>query len=136
MYLVEQFLIIDDEEITTFVSRTVIHQTFPGTNVVSFTNPIEAVEYLKTTFTESPVSTLVLLDINMSLLDGWQVVEILKDYDAIVKEKLSILLYSSYIDNTVRRRANENPMVLGCLEKPLNKVKLQEVMELLKLAMW
>ena len=77
----KHILLIDDDEINNFLSREIINMYMPSTKIDSFTNPEEALEYIREKLKlQQPLPDIILLDINMPLMDGW---EFLKAIDEI-----------------------------------------------------
>ncbi|MGJ8738121.1 response regulator, partial [Zobellia laminariae] len=63
-------LIIEDDEVTNFISKTKLNSLgFQNISVV--TNGQLGINYLK----ENDCPDLILLDINMPILDGWEFLE-------------------------------------------------------------
>jgi response regulator RpfG family c-di-GMP phosphodiesterase len=126
----KQFVIIDDDQNTLYYSSAVIKKFFLYNDVLSFKDPSKAVEYFYDTFSSDPHETLVLLDIHMPGLSGWNVLDKLALLSKHVKEKLSIIIVSSSIDINDKIKANENSLVIGYIEKPLSIKKLKDLLEL------
>lgn len=132
----KQFLLIDDDPSNNFLCRLVIEKTFKDARVITFTRPAESVKYLQEVFFNDPVPTVVFLDINMPVLSGWEVLEIIEKLEEYIKKDLTIFLLSSSLNPADREKANNTPLVVGYVEKPLSKEKLKEVMGLMKVMMW
>lgn len=118
------FLVIDDDLANNFICRVIIQKTFPGSSVTSFTSPVEAVEHIKEIGAKNPQPTVILLDINMPVLSGWQVLEIIDKLDDDLKNLFSIYMLSSSINPKDNFKANAHPLVVAYLEKPLTKEML------------
>ena len=65
------------------------------------------------------VSALVLLDINMPSMSGWEFLEMFDNLDYDVKERVRICILSSSIDDRDRERSYSNKNVADFLVKPL-----------------
>ncbi len=125
----KQFVIIDDDQTTLFYTSAVIKNFFYYSEVISFKDPCKAVEYFANTFSAQPAETVVLLDINMPGLSGWDVLDILQMHSEDIKEKLTVIIVSSSIDTRDKIKANDYTLVIGYIEKPLSIKKLKDLMD-------
>lgn len=126
----KQFIIIDDDETTLFYSSVVLKKFFYYSEVISFKSPSKAVEYFYGTFTANPRETVVLLDINMPGLSGWDVLDKLKMLPQEIKQKLSIIIVSSFTLAQEKLTADDSELVIGYIEKPFSIKKLKDLMDL------
>ena len=118
----KNFIVVDDDSVNNLICRKVIKLVFPEADVLTFTNPEKALLFIKSIYTYSPgKTTIVLLDINMPILSGWDFLEKFEGFDANIKEQLKIYMLSSSTDQLDKDLANENKNVCGYIEKPLDK---------------
>jgi CheY-like chemotaxis protein len=94
---------------------------------VDFVSPREALQYISAAYTTNPVSTAILLDINMPGLNGWQVLDELEALPLPVKDYMSVYMLSSSIDPKDKQKAEEHPLIKGYIEKPLSREILQRI---------
>ena len=125
----KQFIVVDDDEPTLFYSSAVIKKFFYFNQFTGFKDPHKAVEYFENTFSQDPSETLVLLDISMHELSGWDVLDKLQVLPKDLQEKLSIIMVSSSIDPADKIKANDYALVIGYIEKPLSIKKLKDLMD-------
>lgn len=74
---------------------------------------------------EDPVQSVLFLDINMPTMTGWEVLEHLSSQS--LPEFLQIFMLSSSISAEDKKHAEDEPLVMGYIEKPLNETKLKEL---------
>ena len=76
-------LLVDDDDVTNFLSREMLRLYMPSPKIDIAVNGQEAVDYLLAR-AEDPdnLPNLILLDINMPILDGW---DFLAEFDKIKK---------------------------------------------------
>ncbi len=116
-------ILVDDQPIANFITRKLLEIEGYNKNVLDFTNPEEALDYLK-----DKQNTLVFLDLNMPEMNGWEFLDSLKAKGH--QHKIIILTSStSAID---RDKAKEYPSVIKYVEKPLNKNKFTELQPFLQ----
>lgn len=128
MQAIRQFIVIDDDTSTLFLCKFVIERVFENISVVTYSNPQNAVDYFLSTFNESPVATVVILDINMPELSGWDVLDEISKLEKKITDNLFVFIHSSSIDPKDKLQATSHPLVLGYLEKPLTPAKLEEML--------
>lgn len=89
-------------------------------DIVGFMNPLEGLTYIKNEYQNKPVKTILFLDINMPFLNGWQVLDKLKQMDVSIINYFDIYILSSSISDKDITLAKSNQMVKAYLEKPLS----------------
>lgn len=114
------FVLIDDDRVANLLTGTVIKRHVPTPNLIEFTLPAEGLQFLRS----NTEKAIVLLDINMPKLSGWDVLDALQKEPASVTSQLSIYMLSSSIDPDDKARAQAHPLVQGYIEKPLTDAVL------------
>ena len=109
---VKSVVLVDDDPI--FVSLCQKFVKFGGfpVELQAYTNPVTALEAVK-----EACPDLVLVDLNMPILSGWQFIESLSAQE--MDCELHIL--TSSIDSRDERRAESYPIVKGFIHKPLTR---------------
>ena len=100
--------VVDDDKIFHFIIKKLLLNNNINVSPSFFENGLEAIEGIKNKLEngENPPD-LILLDINMPVLDGWQFLEEFKSLKKFLKEEISIYIISSS-DNVVdRNKAKE-----------------------------
>jgi CheY-like chemotaxis protein len=116
-----RFLLIDDDPVQTTICKITLKQAGIGAEIVAFTLPEKALEYIAAEYAANQVQTTIFLDINMPLLSGWDVLERFGKFTPAVKANFSIYMLSSSIDPSDRLRSELYPEVHGYIEKPISK---------------
>jgi CheY-like chemotaxis protein len=94
-------------------------------DIVEFTNPEEAIAFILNEYQPAVAeNTILLLDINMPQMTGWQFLEWFDKAPAEIKNSISIYMVSSSIDPGDIERANTNPYIKEFLIKPLKVAQL------------
>lgn len=119
--------IVDDDKVYTYVlSRKMSLMNFCKSTLI-FGNGLEALKYLKPIL-QSPeaLPSLILLDLNMPVLDGWQFL------DEFVKltpaKKITVYIVSSSIDEADHQRAAEYESVSDFIIKPITEANLHDIL--------
>lgn len=114
------FIIVDDDPINNFITKGVITAMISHAYVVTFTDPEQGLDYVLATLARPDSGqAILLLDINMPTMTGWQIMERLEHEGTVVGERLLIYLLSSSIDPADQERAKVNLQISDYIMKPL-----------------
>ena len=116
-------LIIDDDSVMCYLHKRICGKVNAGT-VNTFCEPQKAIEFLRKSDSEDR-RRLILLDINMPEMSGWDVLNILDTLP--FKTSLYIVLVTSSIDKVDIEKAKDYPLVRKFVSKPLRQTKLEEL---------
>jgi CheY-like chemotaxis protein len=113
--------LIDDDEIYQFVTRKIANLNSAVSQTLQFHNGQEAINYIRDN-RQSPemLPALILLDINMPYLNGWQFLEELQGL-AMNTYHPDIYLVSSSANKEDMLRAEQYPILRSYLVKPITK---------------
>lgn len=130
--MIRKVLCVDDDTISLTISQLLLKRTGFATEVDTAIDGSEALEYFEALFANDPdpvgnAPELILLDINMPVMNGW---EFLEEYNPRYAEKLSnthIIILSSTIDPEDFALAKQYPVVKQFISKPLSIENLEEL---------
>lgn len=120
---IERVLLIDDNPIDNLVHRQIISSSLPGVRIDVFEEAQEALSFIETALADSQPD-LILLDIMMPGMDGFEFLEAFARLPEEKRQKCRILLLSTSDSFKDLNRANKNPLVTKFLNKPLKKEML------------
>ena len=100
--------VVDDDKIFHFIIKKLLLSNNIDICPSFFENGLEAIQGIKSKLDngETPPD-LILLDINMPVLDGWQFLEEFKLLKQFIKEEICIYIISSSDHAVDRSRAND-----------------------------
>jgi len=120
-------LLIDDDPITIFLTERLLKHEGLSDTAASFQNATEALHFLLKQITVGLVPQVVLLDLNMPLVSGWDFLDLLKRHEIQLQGHCLVYLLTSSVAPSDKARAETYPLVAGLLHKPLNKQKIQQI---------
>jgi CheY-like chemotaxis protein len=123
-------LLVDDEEVVNFLNRKVIEKNSLIKDVVVRQNGEEALDYLKERIRQNlNFPELILLDINMPKMDGFEFLEEYEKFEAEKKESTVIFILTTSKDPDDMEKAYSYNAVKGIDNKPLSKELLNYILD-------
>jgi CheY-like chemotaxis protein len=128
MEIPQRIIVIDDDSINNMFCKFIIKEALSDkVEIIMFTRPQKAVDYINIEYSVNPASTVMFLDINMPVLSGWDVLYELERSDVIINQYFKIYILSSSVDPKDKDRARCSRFVNGFLEKPLEAKNVREI---------
>lgn len=116
------FIIVDDDPISNMLCRKLIFNTNRNYSSTSFTKPEDGLNYiLKLSKSESTENYVLLLDINMPSMNGWEFLQQVEKIKPTLRNHMHIYLLSSSVNPRDKEKALAIPLIEAYLEKPLSK---------------
>ena len=117
-------IIVDDDAITLFLHKTYIVKSGLDQEPLCYSNGQDALAFLNDS--TPTVGYMMLLDINMPMLSGWDFLEALPP---AVSAVIDVIIVSSSINISDYEKAKSFQSVKTYLEKPLTVEKLRMVID-------
>jgi DNA-binding NarL/FixJ family response regulator len=123
--------LIDDDEIQNFINEKVIQRVIPSAVIAKYLSAQSAIDDLRT---DKIKPSIILLDINMPIMSGWDFMKLLeKDKLYTHNDKnISVYILSSSKDPSDIEKMGDYPTLKGFFHKPLNLGYLQNLIDDLK----
>ena len=118
MSLKQIVLLIDDDPVMIFIVEQQFIKQFSEFELVAFQHAEKAIEYLKDYSKTMP--DLILLDINMPGMNGWDFLNELNSGTVQLDRRPSVAILSSTVDPHDHIQAKTYANVISFLTKPLN----------------
>ncbi|WP_016989771.1 response regulator [Flavobacterium sp. ACAM 123] len=115
-------VVVDDDEIILFLHSKIIQAVGLHDSPKTFNSAVKVLEFFDTLSNDvDPV--LLFLDINMPVMDGWGLLDIIhrEDFD----KKIEVIMVTSSVDQRDKDKAASYSKIINFVEKPLNKASLR-----------
>ena len=114
-------LLVDDSNIDNFVTQKMIERNHFAKEVIAYTKAGNALKYLsdldELKNDETPIPSLIFLDLNMPMINGFKFLEIYEKLSDFIKSRCKIIVLTSSVCPNDRDLL-ENKNILAFLHKP------------------
>lgn len=128
---INDILLVDDDAITNFLNETLLQEMNVADHIDIVYDGLKALDFIKKYWTydeftiQAPDDKLILLDINMSTMNGF---EFLEHFEKIGQsQKVTVALLTTSVNKQDMNKA-ENYKVKDYIEKPLNEDKIKSLL--------
>jgi CheY-like chemotaxis protein len=121
-------LLVDDDEITNYLHKRILEKAKIADEVHVLLNGKEAYDFFKSLDNGDyfPGELLVLLDLNMPVMDGWEFLDKYKYLSSLPKDRIHIyILSTSENPDDIQRAETYSFIIEGYVNKPLTLDKLK-----------
>ena len=124
-------LVIDDDDINIFIIKKIVEKTGFDIEMVARNNGQQAIDYLNETISQNkPLPRLVLIDINMTVMNGWEFIEA---YETLgIDQKVDMYILSSSVYENDIEKTKSYTAVKGFISKPLSMERLTELVKAIR----
>jgi CheY-like chemotaxis protein len=128
MKKINNLYVIDDDKIYHFLFKNLLKQNKIDVNTTFFPNGFEAIEHLKKNPAEDNLPDLILLDVNMPIMNGWQFLEEYTKIKGSLKKTSEIFMISSSNNEVDINKAKDfSEVVKDYFLKPVCKEDLDKI---------
>ena|SRR5688572_23119383 len=121
-------IIVDDDEMVIFLHKIAVVESGLSMKPAVAFNGSQALDYI---LKHAETSFLILLDINMPEMDGWEFLDAIQRH----KTALFIVMVTSSVDSRDRHKAMRYSQVIDYIEKPLSSDKCVRIKDKLTASM-
>jgi len=124
----KEIWIVDDDNIYQIIVRKIIGKMELFSSFSSYKNGKDAIDALKKAAENNEnIPDIILLDINMPVMDGWEFMDEIVAYKSKLNQKIAIYIVSSSIAVQDKDKAKTYAEILGFLSKPITMDALYEI---------
>ncbi|HTM98298.1 MAG TPA: response regulator [Pedobacter sp.] len=124
-------LVIDDDDINIFIIKKIVEKTGFDIEMVARNNGQQALDYLNETISQKKaLPSLVLIDINMPVMNGWEFIEAYEELS--IEQKVDMYILSSSVYENDIEKTKGYKTVRGFISKPLSMERLTELIKAIR----
>ena len=123
--MIQKVLLVDDSEATNHLNKYLLQKLNICEEIVIATNGKKALDYVQQNLESLP--DLILLDINMPVMDGFEFLDAIKPFEKKLNETVIIVLLTTSMINKDREKAKQYSYVRDYVIKPLKKEDMEKL---------
>jgi CheY-like chemotaxis protein len=122
-----KLFVIDDDEIIHFLVKRNLKPVIDNIEVNYFFNGEDAIIYLTKSIQSDNLPHIILLDLNMPILDGWEFLHHFSRLDPKIKSKITVIILTSSLNPDDILKAQNLKDVSGFISKPISEQNLLQL---------
>lgn len=123
----QSILLVDDDHSNNFLNKIFISQLNLNVRVDIAMNGEEALAYISDKLS---APCLVILDLQMPVMDGWQFLEAFhQSIPQNIKDLITVVIISVSSEKTDLSKARKNPYVKHFIQKPVSDLKFKKLIQ-------
>lgn len=128
---IDTICVIDDNDVYQFVMKNSINKLNPNIKILAYLNGEEGIVSLKKMIEDhKPLPDVILLDINMPIMDGWEFMNEFIKIKSQLPRVMPIYLTTSSLDASDIDKAKRYEDITGFLSKPIDRHTLLKITQM------
>lgn len=132
--MLDTVMTVDDDSMGQMLSEIVLSDQHFCESIVQLNDGKMALDYFeeqaKLPLEEQKIPKLVLLDINMPVLDGWDFLSSFEKKFKHIHPNTKIIVLTSAIDPLTETKASKHPLVFKYIVKPLEPKHIEQLKDI------
>lgn len=122
--MVYNVVVVDDDEIILFLHSKIIQVVGLHKSPKTFNSALKALDFFDS-LSDDATPILLFLDINMPVMDGWGLLDVIhqEDFD----KRIHVVMVTSSVDQADKEKAALYDKVIDFVEKPFSKANLEKL---------
>jgi CheY-like chemotaxis protein len=126
----KQLALVDDDDVFVFLTTRMLEKYKLVDLIKIFDNGYDAIVYIRENLDNiEALPDIILLDLSMPIMDGWQFLEEYVKINPVIGKKITIFICSSSISPDDVTRAKAINAVSDFIIKPMSKEKLIDMIK-------
>ncbi len=121
-------LLVDDDDTANYLNQTLLEDLAVADQILVARNGVEALEVLKRQCNEDNCPQLILLDINMPVMNGFEFLDAYQKLEIAYKQSVVIVMLTTSLNPGDVGRLGQIPAV-GFLSKPLTEEMVRDLLK-------
>lgn len=128
--MLDHVLLVDDDAITNFIHKVILEKSRSAKKIKTVLGAEEGLSYLNECIAKHEgLPVVILLDINMPAMDGWDFVEEFSHMSEEIRKNIHLFFLTTSRDPVEIERAKKLKVISGFLYKPLDDEGLGKILE-------
>ncbi|MGX5688199.1 response regulator [Arcticibacter tournemirensis] len=123
------FIVIDDSELDCFIAGKLIRHTGKSLNIKTYANAALALNDIRAHQASDDVTTVILLDILMPLMNGFDFLNEFETLPDELKKRYFIIAITSSLNKNDIESIRNYTSVKGVIDKPVNINVVSKILE-------
>ncbi len=126
---INNILLVDDDTVNNFIVINTLNKLEITENVDCVLNGLDGIEYLKSKYATAKelIPTVIFLDINMPIMDGWEFMQEFELLPDEIKNQCKIYMVSSSVYEDDITKSKQYTLVKDFISKPLMRDKIMQI---------
>ena len=125
MFQLNEIIFVDDDAIVRMLGKRILANLKFDREITQFENGQTAIQEIQKRVSQNEIQqsekpTLILLDINMPVMDGWDFLDEFSALPESIKNQFYISIITSSIDRSDKEKAFSYPIVKDYIQKPMS----------------
>jgi CheY-like chemotaxis protein len=122
-------LLVDDDSIANFIHQKLIQRSALADRVETLLNGKAALDYLNGLNVEAEFPSLILLDINMPVMDGWEFLDEFEKNKKLNTLPTKIVILTTSLNLDDKMKAEKHQLVTAFKNKPLTEETIEALLK-------
>lgn len=128
MSKIDSLYVIDDDKIYHFLFKNLLKQNGINVDITFFCNGADAIEFIQKNYNKVELPDVILLDVNMPIMNGWQFLEeYAKIKPELPKQSIIYMISSSNSEVDINKAKEFNAVVKDYYLKPICREDLNKI---------